>query len=135
WPAAAKAGMRSPRLGMNRHIVIAEDRAVALDAARRADRRWVASFLKLLRDNNTPPVGVNYPEGIDGFIGNGLAAVGTPAEVREILQAQFRESGANYLGCRFAFGDLALEESLRSLDLFAREVMPHLHAESRQAAE
>ena len=135
WPAAAKAGMKAPRLGMNRHIVIAEDRAVALAAARRAYRRWFASFMKLWRDNNTPPVGVNYPEEIDGFIENGLAAVGTPADVREILQAQFKESGANYLGCRFAFGDLTLEESLRSLDLFAREVMPHLHAESRQAAE
>ena len=127
--------MRAPRLGMNRHIVIAEDRAVALAAARRAYRVWFGSFMKLWRENNTPPVGVNYPEEIDGFIATGLAAVGTPADVREILQGQFRESGANYLGCRFAFGDLTLEESLRSVDLFTREVMPHLHAESRQAAE
>jgi alkanesulfonate monooxygenase SsuD/methylene tetrahydromethanopterin reductase-like flavin-dependent oxidoreductase (luciferase family) len=135
WPAAAKAGMRSPRLGMNRHIVIAEDREAALKAARRAYRVWFASFMKLWRENNIAPVGVNYPEEIDGFIANGLAAVGTPADVREILQAQFKDSGANYLGCRFAFGDLALDESLRSLDLFTSEVMPHLRAETRQAAE
>jgi alkanesulfonate monooxygenase SsuD/methylene tetrahydromethanopterin reductase-like flavin-dependent oxidoreductase (luciferase family) len=115
--------------------VIAKDREVALAAARRAYRVWYASFMKLWRENNMPPVGINYPDEIDGFIANGLAAVGTPADVREILQAQFKESGANYLGCRFAFGDLKLDESLRSLDLFTSEVMPHLRAETRQAAE
>jgi hypothetical protein len=36
--------------------------------------------------------------------------------------------------CRFAFGDLTLEESLRSLALFEREVMPAL-AGARAAAE
>lgn len=134
WPAAAKAGMRAPKLGMNRHIVIAESREEALKTARRGYRRWFASFMKLWRDHNRPPVGVNYPEEIDGFIENGLAAVGTPAEVRAILEAQLAESGANYLGCRFAFGDLSLEESLCSIDLFTREVMPHLRA-AREAAE
>src|SRR5690606_31337137 len=111
WPAAVKAGMRAPKLGMNRHIVIAETREEALAVARRGYRVWFASFMKLWREHKMPPVGVNYPEEIDGFIDNGLAAVGTPAEVRAILEEQLAESGANYLGCRFAFGDLSLEES------------------------
>ncbi|MCC6946285.1 MAG: LLM class flavin-dependent oxidoreductase [Bradyrhizobiaceae bacterium] len=132
WPLAKHA---DAKLGMNRHIVIAEDSAEALAAARRAYRRWYASFMKLWREHNMPPVGIAYPPEIDGFIENGLAAVGTPAEVRAILEAQLAESGANYLGCRFAFGDLSLAESLRSLDLFTREVMPHLRAEARAAAE
>jgi hypothetical protein len=90
--------------------------------------------MKLWREQNMPPVGVNYPPEIDGFIENGLAAVGTADEVRAILVSQLAESNANYLGCRFAFGDLTLGESMRSLDLFTREVMPHLRA-ARQAAE
>lgn len=32
--------------------------------------------------------------------------------------------------CRFAFGDLTYEQSARSLELFAREVMPHVVKET-----
>jgi alkanesulfonate monooxygenase SsuD/methylene tetrahydromethanopterin reductase-like flavin-dependent oxidoreductase (luciferase family) len=134
WPAASAAGMKSPKLGMNRHIVIAEDGAEALAIARRAYRRWYASFMKLWWDHKTPPVGVNYPAEIDGFLESGMAVVGAPADVRAALEAQLAESGANYLGCRFAFGDLTLAESLRSVELFAQEVMPHLRAEVREGS-
>jgi hypothetical protein len=46
--------------------------------------------------------------------------------VREAIARQAAESGVNYVLSRFAFGDLSLEESLRSADLFARAVMPEL---------
>ena len=36
--------------------------------------------------------------------------------------------GVNYVLARFAFGDLSLEESLHSVDLFAKAVMPGLAA-------
>ena len=36
------------------------------------------------------------------------------------------ESGVNYFVCRFAFGDLTLNESGRSIKLFAERVMPEL---------
>jgi hypothetical protein len=36
---------------------------------------------------------------------------------------------------RFAFGDLALSESLRSLELFQRQVMPGLRESVAVAAE
>ena len=45
------------------------------------------------------------------------------------------ESGANYLVCRFAFGDLSLSESTRSLELFQRHVMPGLRESVPVAAE
>jgi alkanesulfonate monooxygenase SsuD/methylene tetrahydromethanopterin reductase-like flavin-dependent oxidoreductase (luciferase family) len=135
WPAATEARMRAPKLGMNRHIVIAEDEAEALAIARRAYRRWYASFMKLWWQHKTPPVGVSYPEEIDGFLDSGMAVVGTPGQARERLQAQLAESGANYLGCRFAFGDLTLAESMRSVELFAREVIPALRPAASAAAE
>jgi alkanesulfonate monooxygenase SsuD/methylene tetrahydromethanopterin reductase-like flavin-dependent oxidoreductase (luciferase family) len=135
WPAAAEARIKSPKLGMNRHMVIADGGAEALVIARRAYRYWYASFMKLWWDHKTPPVGVNYPAEIDGFLESGMAVVGTAAHVRAALELQLAESGANYVGCRFAFGDLSLAESMRSLELFAREVMPHLRAEVRVAAE
>ena len=54
------------------------------------------------------------------------AAAGSPATVRALLEAQIRESGVNYLMCRLAFGDLTLEQSLRSLGLLTTEVLPAL---------
>jgi hypothetical protein len=46
--------------------------------------------------------------------------------VREQLGAYLAQSGANYfIGC-FAFGSLPIEQILRSVDLFATEVMPAL---------
>ena len=44
-------------------------------------------------------------------------------------------SGANYLVCRFAYGDMTLAESLRSLELFQRHVMPALRENMPVAAE
>ena len=36
------------------------------------------------------------------------------------------EAGADYFVGQFAFGDLTLKETLRSIELFARDVMPAL---------
>ena len=46
--------------------------------------------------------------------------------MREALARQVAEAGVNYLVCRLAFGDMALAESLRSLELLAGHVMPEL---------
>ena len=53
----------------------------------------------------------------------------------DILRAQLAESGANYLVCRFAFGDLSLRNRQRSLELFQRHVMPALRESVSVAAE
>lgn len=134
WSAHKPVGAHSPKLGMNRHIVLAENDDEALSIARRAYRRWIESFMHLWIKHDMPPIGVNYPPEIDGFLQDGRAVVGSPRTVLEKLQAQLEESGVNYLGCRFAFGDLSLAESLCSVELFARHVMPNLQAK-RAAAE
>jgi len=51
------------------------------------------------------------------------AIAGNPETVRHFLQSQLAESGANYLVGQFAFGDLSLSESLRSVRLFREHVM------------
>jgi len=134
WSALKQSGAQSPKLGMNRHIVLAENDEEALAIARRGYRRWNESFMHLWKMHDMPPVGVSYPPEIDGFLQDGRAVAGSPRTVLEKLQAQLEESGVNYLGCRFAFGDLTLAESLRSVELFARHVMPNLQAK-RAAAE
>ena len=59
-----------------------------------------------------------------------------PETVRAEIAEQQTVSGCNYWVSRMAYGDLTLEESSRSLDLFATEVMPHFQdGEARPAAE
>ncbi|MFY9690319.1 MAG: LLM class flavin-dependent oxidoreductase [Candidatus Acidiferrales bacterium] len=50
---------------------------------------------------------------------------GTAATVRAAIEEQMEVSGANYFVPRFAYGDLTHDESVRSLELFTNEVMPH----------
>jgi len=49
---------------------------------------------------------------------------GAPGRVREDIQELVAASGCNYVICSFAWGTLSFEQSLRSLCLFAQEVMP-----------
>jgi hypothetical protein len=58
----------------------------------------------------------------------GHATAGDPDEVVRFLQGQIDESAVNYLVGQFAFGDLSLAESLRSVELFQKHVMPQLRA-------
>lgn len=124
-----------PKLGLNRFLMLGETEQEALSIGRRAYRRWWANFMALWHKHGRAPVGVSYPPEIDGQIADGRAVVGTPEQAVAQLRAQLAESGANYLVVRFAYGDLTLSESLHSLDLFTRHVMPALRESVAVAAE
>ena len=53
----------------------------------------------------------------------GVALAGTPAAVREYMD-EYLETGANYFVASFQWGDIAHEQAMRSVELFASEVMP-----------
>jgi alkanesulfonate monooxygenase SsuD/methylene tetrahydromethanopterin reductase-like flavin-dependent oxidoreductase (luciferase family) len=125
----------APKLGMNRFLMLGETEEEALTIGRRAYRRWWSNFMALWHKHNRPPVGVSYPPELDGQLEDGRAVAGTPDKVIGALRRQLAESGANYLVVRFAYGDLTLSESLRSLDLFQRHVMPALRESAAVAAE
>jgi alkanesulfonate monooxygenase SsuD/methylene tetrahydromethanopterin reductase-like flavin-dependent oxidoreductase (luciferase family) len=129
------SGGRALKYGMNRYMVLADSEDKALEIGRRAYKRWWTSFMHLWHKHGIPPTNVNYPPEIDGQIADGRAIVGTPAKALDLLRGQLAESGANYLVCRFAFGDLSLSESLHSLELFQRHVMPGLRESVPVAAE
>src|SRR6185295_11364896 len=78
-----------------------------------------------------------FPSDYDEAVGLGYVVAGAPATVLGRMRQDDRASGINYSICRFAFGDLAYEESARSVRLFAREVMPALerdHGKERERA-
>ena len=115
-------------MGMVRFIVVAESDAEAMATARRAYLRWRTSFCDLHEMHGTRRSRRLNVESFDKLIEQGQAIAGSPETVRAFLAAQIADSGANYMVGQLCFGDLTLEEMLRSVELFAAHVMPALRA-------
>jgi alkanesulfonate monooxygenase SsuD/methylene tetrahydromethanopterin reductase-like flavin-dependent oxidoreductase (luciferase family) len=116
-----------PKMGLVRFIVVADSDAEALTVARRAYLRWRASFVYLSALNRVLPDSPMNVESFDHLIRQGQTIAGSPETVRSFLETQIADSGANYLVGQFCFGDLALDEMLHSVELFAAQVIPALH--------
>ena len=123
-----------PLTGITRQTYVAETDAEAEKRGRPAFDSWFASFARLWRDFGANPT--RYPDNFDEARRIGVITVGSPETVRREIAEQQERSGCTYFVSRFAYGDLTFEESARSLDLFAAEVMPHFPDEAaRPAAE
>jgi alkanesulfonate monooxygenase SsuD/methylene tetrahydromethanopterin reductase-like flavin-dependent oxidoreductase (luciferase family) len=118
----AAGGPAEAKLGFSRHLVLADDTAEAEQLAAPAFERWRASLAKLWRDNGADPI--RFPKDFGEAKARGLAIAGTPAKVADTLVQQIETSTANYLLCRFAFGNLPEDAARRSLDLFCERVAP-----------
>ena len=70
----------------------------------------------------------DYDSAIGG--GGGLL-VGSAQTVGEKLQQTAATSGANYMMCSFHWGSLTHAEALRSLELFATQIMPKVAQAAR----
>jgi alkanesulfonate monooxygenase SsuD/methylene tetrahydromethanopterin reductase-like flavin-dependent oxidoreductase (luciferase family) len=112
-------------MGVSRHIVIGETDAEALTIARRAYPRWRESFRWLFARHGTEPrvIGI-YPPTFDELLtlNNGIA--GSPDTVRRFIEAEVAANNCNYFVPQMVFGSMTLQESLRSVELFAKEIMP-----------
>jgi alkanesulfonate monooxygenase SsuD/methylene tetrahydromethanopterin reductase-like flavin-dependent oxidoreductase (luciferase family) len=141
--ARARIGKRMDDMlvGVTRHLVVAASDAEAENIARRAYPRWRASFTWLWKkhgidvDEKFPMIAGLYPPTWDELQAKGNGIAGSPKAVREYLAAEIRESGINYFVPWLAFGELTLEESLRSLELYSGEVIPALAGVRARAAE
>lgn len=125
--AEAHAGAALPKIGISRFITVAETDADALATARRAYPDWHASFEYLFRQHGGRP---NHPrpDTFDPMMERGLAIAGAPDTVTAFLAEQLRDSSADYLIGQFAYGHQRPDECLRTVELFARAVMPALRA-------
>ena len=119
-----------PLMGLGRFIVVADTDAEALAIARRAYPRWHASFTHLHR-HAQPAERASAPAGVRRAAKVGQGVAGSPRTVLAFLREQHAATGSNYCVGQFAFGDLSLAETQRSIELFAREVMPALQARRR----
>jgi len=119
---------RPPRVGVQRAVYVAESDADAREAAEQA--RWNMRVTLSLRNHyervengNAIPIPAQKEPGIDDLLDRFLV-IGTPDTcVRQI--ARLRELvGITHFNCSFWFGDMEQARVLRSMERFAKEVMP-----------
>src|SRR5206468_12921074 len=63
----------------------------------------------------------------------GVALAGSPRAVVEYMD-EYLATGANYFVCSFQWGDITHENAMRSIELFASEVMPRYQTASTSLA-
>jgi alkanesulfonate monooxygenase SsuD/methylene tetrahydromethanopterin reductase-like flavin-dependent oxidoreductase (luciferase family) len=123
WQALGKPMERVPRMGLARHMVLADTEAEAREVAERAYRPWRRLMEWLWLQHGIPfPLGL--PTEFEPLREHGGAFAGTAARAREYIAEQVEATGVNYFVCDVAFGDLTREESLRTTELLGREVLP-----------
>jgi alkanesulfonate monooxygenase SsuD/methylene tetrahydromethanopterin reductase-like flavin-dependent oxidoreductase (luciferase family) len=127
WSESGKREADLPLMGMNRFVVIADSDAAAAKIAARAYQLWNGSFWKLWDDRGPRPY-TYYPDTFAEAEAQGFGVAGSARKVLDVLSDQLRVCGANYLVCRFAFGDMLVSEAMNSLEQFAEQVLPHLGA-------
>ena len=126
WEKQGGDPAKIPFMGMARHVVIADTDAEAMELARRAYARWWEGFIYLWNTKGAKPPFTTYTGDFDAVLANGQIIAGSPATVREAISGQASTAGLNYFLLRFAFGDLTLAESMRSVDLFSSKIMEGL---------
>ena len=120
---AASAGRSSTAmLGMMRQIVVAPSDDEALALVRTVHPRFAANFTALWEAHgNTRPRAV---VDLDAALEHGTVIAGAPATVHAELARQANAADLNYFALAFAWGGLTFEQSRRSLQLFARGILP-----------
>ncbi len=124
WKETGRAGPM-PKFGLGRMLVVADTDAEALRLAERAYPVWHDSFNALFKVHGSIPNHAR-PAQFAGMIADTRGLCGSPATVTDTIRRQMMEAGADYFVGQFYFGDMTLAEATRSIELFARDVMPAL---------
>jgi alkanesulfonate monooxygenase SsuD/methylene tetrahydromethanopterin reductase-like flavin-dependent oxidoreductase (luciferase family) len=125
WRELGRTEAELPRIGITRHVVVAETDAQAQQIAKAAYPRWRAAMEYLWkRSGQDFLLKEIYPLEFEALqaIGHGIA--GSPATVRDYVARLEREAGINYVLCQMVFGDMNFDDASHSIQLFGKEVMP-----------
>src|SRR6201997_3115879 len=121
-PDRLNGHVATPKIGILRLVVVADRDTDTEAAAHSAHQVWFRSISQLWHEHDD--------HSIDGLfswetaIQHKSVIFGSPDRVRGEMQRVSTESGCNYVICSFAWGTLSREQSMRSLRLFASDVMP-----------
>jgi alkanesulfonate monooxygenase SsuD/methylene tetrahydromethanopterin reductase-like flavin-dependent oxidoreductase (luciferase family) len=122
---------REPRVGSTRHLVVADTDDAARAIGRRAwdvyGQHFFATDVRVM-GRTMERKGSRHGADPDQQIDSGALVVGSPSTVRDRLLAYLDRVGPqhNYLVAAFQWGDMTHAEAMRSLQLYASEVMPAL---------
>ncbi len=122
------------RIQMSYHCYVAETHAAAIEGFKRPVERYVEVFSEALQswrgrasgnyvgyDRIVSAIEAQTPESL---IEGKVAFVGTPAEVIEQVRFAVETFGEVEPSMQINFGGIPREQAFRTLELFAREVMP-----------
>jgi alkanesulfonate monooxygenase SsuD/methylene tetrahydromethanopterin reductase-like flavin-dependent oxidoreductase (luciferase family) len=126
-PDRLNGHVSNPKYGLVRHVYVAETDARALQEAKTAFADFIYNFNYLRMVNGDTSGRAAYLADFEGRLNEGLHIVGSPDTVRAQIQEHLRLTGSNYVVGAFFFGSLTVEQMMRSLRLFAQEVMPAFH--------
>jgi alkanesulfonate monooxygenase SsuD/methylene tetrahydromethanopterin reductase-like flavin-dependent oxidoreductase (luciferase family) len=117
-------------IGLLRHIVVGETDEEARRMAKPNVEYHSASlnYLRKMHGSTEYTSRTNVHRGLtfEDWERDGMAIAGSPATVSEKIAQQQAELGLNYLLAYPFFGNMKLEEALRSFKLFSTEVMPKI---------
>ena len=123
-PARLNAHVPEPKYGIVRHVYVAETDAQALQEAKAAFADFISNFNYLRLVHGDTSGRAAYLADFEARLQEGLHVVGSPDTVKQQVQAHVQMTGSNYFVGSFFFGSLTSEQTLRSMRLFAEEVMP-----------
>ena len=103
-------------------MFVADTDDEALAVTRAGHRDWYDSITKLWHDHDDHSVDALFAW--ETATQHETVIFGSPARVCEQMGRLVEASGCNYVICAFAWGTLPQNQTLRSLQLFAQEVMP-----------
>ena len=115
-------------IGISRQVTVAETDEKALKIAGPAYQVWHNSLTKLWRENQVegPVFARTAVDTVEKAMAGGAHIAGSPQTVSELLGEQIEALGVNYMVIAFNIGSMPHEDSVRSLTMFANEVMPAL---------
>lgn len=133
--AAAHPRESAGKCGLGLFIVVSDTDDRAMDVAQRAYKAWHKSFHYLYHLHGRSPVYGERPNDFQIVVDELRGVAGAPERVRDFIRARVEESGCDYVTAQFVFGDMTKEEALRSIRLFADEVLPAFQPARARAAE
>ena len=113
-----------PLLGLTRHVYIAPTNQQAIAESREAFNVWFYNINYLWDQAGSDAL--SFVRDFDALLDQGVIIAGSPESVREQVQRAVDETGINYFSSIFAWGNLTHQQVMTSMDLFVKEVMPHV---------
>jgi alkanesulfonate monooxygenase SsuD/methylene tetrahydromethanopterin reductase-like flavin-dependent oxidoreductase (luciferase family) len=117
-------------IGVQRHIFVADTDAEAHRFGKPAMDRHLAHINWLRAKHGqtglTSRLNVERGTNFEACLADGTAIAGSPQTVRAEIERQVKDLGVNYFLTYLMLGAMSLADAMRSLDLFSKEVMPHV---------